>query len=194
MKKIMFLGALLCLTNSCKKKEPISIEEINSDEIVTITHNEKKIQTGDSVDIHFPKEFKIVMNSDNIIDLSIYYFINKRTLMNITDYEISEKINKKPILSFKSYLSSKKPIDIIIKERNHLISKNEAKELLKKYNINQSLDNLKFGDTIKLIPYNQFRKENNSTINDLKKINDSIFFRVTSNEGKVFTKGEKINW
>lgn len=193
MKKIMFLGALLCLTNSCKNKEPISIEEINSDEMVTITHNQKK-QTGDSVDIHFPKEFKIVMNSDNIIDLSIYYFINKRTLMNITDYEISEKINKKPILSFKSYLSSKKPIDIIIKERNHLISKNEAKELLKKYNINQSLDNLKFRDTIKLIPYNQFRKENNSTINDLKKINDSIFFRVTSNEGKVFVKGEKINW
>lgn len=193
MKKIMFLGALLCLTNSCKNKEPISIEEINSDEMVTITHNPKK-QTGDSVDIHFPKEFKIVMNSDNIIDLSIYYFINKRTLMNITDYEISEKINKKPILSFKSYLSSKKPIDIIIKERNHLISKNEAKELLKKYNINQSLDNLKFRDTIKLIPYNQFRKENNSTINDLKKINDSIFFRVTSNEGKVFVKGEKINW
>ncbi|MBF7091748.1 hypothetical protein IUY40_09355 [Flavobacterium sp. ALJ2] len=193
MRKIIFLISISLLIISCKKKAPITIEQFTSNEMVTITNN-KKTQEKDSVDIHFPKEFKIIMNSNNLISINIYNFIDKVTLMNIVDYEISDKKSNKPILTFKPYLSSNDPINIIIKERNHLISKNLAKELLKKYDVKQSLDNLKFGDTIKIIPYSRFRKENNSMINDLRKVDDSIFFRVTSNKGKVFVKGEKINW
>ncbi|MBF7091750.1 hypothetical protein IUY40_09365 [Flavobacterium sp. ALJ2] len=194
MKKIIVLVCISCLINSCKNREPILIEEIDTDEIVTITYNEKKIHSKDSVDIHFPKEFKIVMNSKNIIALDIYYVINKKMLADVVDYEISDKKNTKPILTFESYLSSQNPINIIIKERNYLISKKDAEELLKRYNIKQSLDKLKFGDTIKLIPYNHFRNENNKIINDLKRVEDSIFFRVTLNKGEIFVKREKINW
>jgi hypothetical protein len=114
--------------------------------------------------------------------------------MNVSDYEILDKKNKSVILSFESYLSSKDPITIVINERNHLISKKKAKELLLKYNTSQKLENLKFGDTIKLVNYKRFRNENTSMINDLKKVEDSIYFRVTLNNGKVFVKGEKINW
>ncbi len=154
----------------------------------------KKNPLKDSVDIHFPNEFNLSLQSRDIISLNIYYFINKKTLMNVSDYEILDKKNKSVILSFEPYLSSKDPITIVINERNHLISKKKAKELLLKYNTSQKLENLKFGDTIKLVNYKRFRNENTSMINDLKKVEDSIYFRVTLNNGKVFVKGEKINW
>ncbi|WP_433812087.1 hypothetical protein [Flavobacterium johnsoniae] len=192
MKKRYLL--LLVFIVSCKNKKPILIEPIISNEIVTITSNEKKNSLKDSVDIHFPNEFNLSLQSRDIISLNIYYFINKKTLMNVTDYEILDKNNKNVILSFEPYLSSKDPITIVINERNHLISKKKAKELLLKYNTSQKLENLKFGDTIKLVNYKRFRNENTSMINDLKKVEDSIYFRVTLNNGKVFVKGEKINW
>lgn len=192
MKKRYLL--LLVFIVSCKNKKPILIEPIISNEIVTITSNEKKNPLKDSVDIHFPNEFNLSLQSRDIISLNIYYFINKKTLMNVSDYEILDKKNKSVILSFEPYLSSKDPITIVINERNHLISKKKAKELLLKYNTSQKLENLKFGDTIKLVNYKRFRNENTSMINDLKKVEDSIYFRVTLNNGKVFVKGEKINW
>jgi len=194
MKKIIVVLYLLYLTASCSQKEAICVKEIESNEIVTITCNEKRTNSKDSLNIHLPTEFNVKINSKDVIDLNIYFVIDKRSLMEVLDYEIIDKKNKKSILSFKHHLLSGKPISIIINERNHLISKNVADLLLKKYNINKSLNNLKFGDTIKLVPYNKFRKENKSMINDLRKIEDSIFFRFTSNKGEVFIKEKKINW
>lgn len=185
---------LLFLIISCKNAEPIAFKQIYSNEIVTITYNENKLSSKDSVDIHFPNEFSIALKSKRLISLNVYYFIDKKTLMNVTDYEILDKKNRKTILSFNSYLLSNDSINIIINERNHLISKKLAKQLLLKYNIHQKLEDLKFGDTLKLVPYNKFRTENNSIIASLRKVEDSIFFRVTSNKGEVFVKGEKINW
>lgn len=114
--------------------------------------------------------------------------------MNIIEYEVLDKKTRKSIIAFGSYISNKEIFNIIIHERNHLISKKLAKQLLLKYNITQKLEDLKFGDTLKLAPYNRFKTENNSIIASLRKVEDSIFFRVTSNKGEVFVKGEKINW
>ena len=193
--KVRIFGLItVCLMYSCKQEEPISIEEIDSNEIVTITYNEKKTDSKDSVDIHFPREFKIRMNSTDISDFKIYYVIDKKVLMNIIEYEVLDKMTKKNIIAFGSYISNKENFNIIIKERNHLISKKQANQLLLKYNINQKLEGLKFGDTVKLVPYNRFRTENTVIIASLRKVEDSIFFRVTSNKGEAFVKGEKINW
>lgn len=42
MKKIILLAFTICTINSCKKKEYITIKQIVSDQIVTITPNLKK--------------------------------------------------------------------------------------------------------------------------------------------------------
>ncbi|MDR7371011.1 hypothetical protein [Flavobacterium aquidurense] len=187
---ILFLSLM-----SCESKKPIVVKQTISNEIVTILPSLKNPLIKDSIVISIPTEFEITINSSKLIGLSLYYKINKKTLIDhIFDYQVYNKQNKtEPIYSFES-LSTDKPINIIIKERNHLISKKEGYELLKKYHIKRSIDNLKFGDTIKLAPYNEFRKKNNSIINDLKKINDSIFFRVTTGKEKPLIIKEKINW
>ncbi|MDR7371008.1 hypothetical protein [Flavobacterium aquidurense] len=180
---------------SCKHKEPIAVQQIASNEMVTILPNLKNPQIKDSIPISIPTEFKIMVNSSNLIDLDVFYLLDgKRLLDDFIDYQVYNKKNKrKPIHTLKPYLSSDKPINIIIKERNHLISKKDANELLKKYDINLSLNNLKFGDTIKLTTYNKFRIDNKQLINGFNKISDSIIFVVWSKGGKTIYK-KKINW
>ncbi len=75
-----------------------------------------------------------------------------------------------------------------------MISRKDALKLLQKYNINKSVDNLKNNDTIKLIRYDEFRKNNIEIINDFKKINDSIKFKIMRKDGKFFYVNKKINW
>ncbi|MBF7091738.1 hypothetical protein IUY40_09305 [Flavobacterium sp. ALJ2] len=183
---------------SCESKAPIEVKQIISDEMVTIQANFKKKYIKDSVFISIPTEFEITITSSKIREIDLSYIINKKRLFaGLSDYEIYNKQNKtKPIYSLNTYLSSDKPIHIIIKERNHLISILDAKDLLNKYNINESLNNLKYGDTIKIVPYNKFRKDNVNIIYDLRKTNDSIIFNIWkgSGKGETILVKKKINW
>ena len=195
MKKII-LYVLTYLLASCEGKEPILVKQIISNEMVTILPNLKNPLIKDSIPISIPTEFELTKNSSKIIDVDIFYLVDgKRLLDDLIDYQVYNKKNKtKPIHTLIPYLSSTKSINIIIKERNHLISKNDAKKLLEKYNINRSLDNLKFGDTIKLITYDKFSKENKSMIECFSNVSDSIVFGVwLKNKEKVYIKKE-INW
>jgi len=89
-------------------------------------------------------------------------------------------------------LKNTKSINLILKERKHFVSKKEFQELLRKYN--KSLDDLKFGDTIKLTTYDKFRKENKTIIDGFNKIDDSIIFKVTRGEKYFFYVDKRINW
>jgi hypothetical protein len=195
IKKII-LYILTCLLASCGQEEPLLVKQIISNEMVTILPNLKNPLIKDSIPISIPTEFELTKNSSKIIDVDIFYLVDgKRLLDDFVDYQIYNKRNKtKPIHTLLPYLSSTKSINIIIKERNHLISKNDAKKLLEKYNINRSLDNLKFGDTIKLITYDKFSKENKAMIEGFNKVGDSIVFGVwLKGQEKVYIKKE-INW
>ncbi|WP_121361432.1 hypothetical protein [Flavobacterium johnsoniae] len=184
---------LIFFLASCEPKEPVSVKEIISNEVVTILPNVKNPSIRDSIPLSVPIEFEITINSSNLKTLDLFCLIDgKRLLDDFLDYQVYDKQNKsKPIHTLD--LSSKK-ITIIIKERNHLISKKDALKLLKKYKINQSLDNLKFGDTLKLISSNKFRKENEAMINEFNKVNDSLVFRAILNGGKMILVKKKINW
>ncbi|MFH6950271.1 hypothetical protein ACHRV6_17385 [Flavobacterium sp. FlaQc-51] len=196
MKKIFFYSiTFLCLI-SCKEKDPISLREIISNETVTITSNLKNSSVTDSVSIIIPMEFEIIINKSSLKFLKVDFFSNKKYRIIVDDYEIYDLQNKtKPILNFKSYLSSKKPFYILLKEKNHLISKKNAQELLEKYNIKKSLDNLKFGDTLNLISYNKFREDNIKILKELRRIEDKIRI-TTSCKGEDFFHSQdfKINW
>ncbi|MCP2028472.1 hypothetical protein L1276_003642 [Flavobacterium sp. HSC-32F16] len=195
--KYIYKYILIILTLfSCQQKEPIIVEQIISKEVVTILPNLKNPFIKDSVVISIPVEFKVTMNST--VDYVVWLFrINNKTLWDdVIDYQVYKKQNKtKPIYQLDSDKSLiDKPIGIIIKERNHLISKTDARKLLRKYNQNRSLDNLKFGDTIKLVTYDKFRKENKILIDDFEKVKDSIHFKAVRGEKENFYVVKKINW
>jgi len=198
MKRINLILYFLVYTllNSCTPNEPIKIKQIESDEMVTIFKNVKNgPDQNDSISLTVPIEFRLIVNESKVKGLSLYYFVDKKLLSDhLFDYQVYNKNNKrKPIYSLEPYFEYN-PLNIIIKERNHLISKDDANILLKKYNIKQSLNNLKIGDTIKLIPFNQLIKENKKILEELNKIDDSIFFRITLNKGEVSVIKQKINW
>lgn len=181
---------------SCKYNEPVIVKQIGSKEIVTIFVNVKNgPDKNDSISITIPSEFEITLDSSKVRSLDLYYFVNKKLLTDdFLDYQVYNKKNKrKPIYSIEPYLADN-PLNIIIKERNHLISKDDANALLKKYDIKQSVNNLKFGDTIKLIAFNKLLKENKKVLNELNKVNDSIFFRLTTDKGEVLILKRKIQW
>lgn len=195
MKHIYVYTLILLTLASCTPKDAISIEHIISDEIVTITRapNNKIL---DSVCLNIPLEFKLNIPS-NIKYLSIDYITNNHYLSIPSDVIIYNKQGiQKPILDFEEYLIEKKPFNIIIRERNHLISLDGAKKILSKYKkSSQSLDDLKFGDTIKIAPYNEFRKQNPLVLKELLKIGDTIIVTTRMKEKDTYKpKKIKINW
>ncbi|UWY28746.1 hypothetical protein N4T20_02200 [Flavobacterium sp. TR2] len=174
MKYTHIIVAIVSLLISCKEEKTLEIKQIDTKEIVTILPNLKNPLIKDSVVLSIPFEFQILIDSSVDYVVWLYRVDNKTLRDGSFDYQVYKKQNKTKIIyqldSDKALIN--KPINIIIKERNHLISKTDARKLLKKYDINRSLDNLKFRDTIKLTTYDKFRNENKSLINDFEKISD----------------------
>lgn len=187
---------LFMLLIACEAKSPIEVTQVGSNEIVTFEDNYLDRNTQkDSVRMSIPIEFKFKIKS-SIKHINWIYIVNNKILdKDYFDYEVYNKeIKTKQIRQLDFNEVSGNLITIILKERNHLISRNDAIKLLKKYNINKSVDNLRKNDTIKVIPYDKFRKDNIDIINDFKKINDSIKFKIMRKDGKFFYVNKKINW
>lgn len=182
---------------ACESKEPIEVKQIISNEMVSLEDNYRdRGSIKDSIRISIPLEFEITINS-SIAYIAWHYNVNGKTLNESRfDYQVYNKQNKtKQIrqLDFNETLKSN-CVGIIIKERNHLISKKCAEYLLKKYNIHKSLDDLKSNDTIRLVSYDKFRTDNKQMINEFNKISDSINFRTMKKDGSFFYVRKKINW
>ncbi|WP_428229312.1 hypothetical protein [Flavobacterium sp.] len=198
MKKLMIFIFLTLI--SCNVKEPISIKELISDEIVTIRPDYQKSEIKkDSVPITIPIEFEITANTENLRNLGLYFISinNQRLLDDINDYQTYYKDNKTERIFFalnKDDLVTQKKFHIIIKIRTQMISREVAETILKKYNINKSFENLKFRDTIKLIGYNQFRKDNPDIVEDFRRVSDSIVFSMSLKGGERVHISKKINW
>lgn len=196
MNKAYTYFLILSLLISCESKEPFNVEQIDSKEMVTFLPSLKNPSIKDSIVISIPIEFEVTASS-SVDYINWLYRVDNKTLRDgAFDYQVYNKQNKiKPIYQLDFGKSSpSKTYSIILKERNHLISKKDAQELLKKYHIIKSLDNLKFGDTIKLINYNKFRNDNKSLINELDKIKDSLHFKAVRGEKESFYVVKKINW
>lgn len=195
MKNKLYVLIFMLLV-ACEAKSPIEVTQVSSNEIVTFEDNYLDRNTKkDSIRMSIPIEFEIKIKS-SIKYITWIYIVNNKILdKDYFDYEVYNKESKtKPIRQLDFNELSDDSINIVLKERNHLISRKDALKLLQKYNINKSVDNLKNNDTIKLIRYDEFRKNNIEIINDLKKINDSIKFKIMRKDGKFFYVNKKINW
>ncbi|PAM91778.1 hypothetical protein B4N84_23400 [Flavobacterium sp. IR1] len=194
--EIIFLILFVLLT-SCELKDPIEVEQITSKEFVTIEDDYmNRNVVKDSFRITIPTEYEIKINSHIIYISWIYRVDNKKLDPSYIDYQVYDKNNQEREIFELNFENSpdKKDVTILVKEEKHLISKEDAKELLKKYNITRSLEDLKSKDVIKLTTYDKFRQENRSIIDGFNKINDSINFTVMRIDGSFFYLDKKINW
>ncbi|RKR04658.1 hypothetical protein C8C83_3990 [Flavobacterium sp. 90] len=186
MKYISYFAILSFFFISCESKTPIEIKQIESQEMVQIIPSSLK----DSVIIAIPTEFEIKI-SPSVRYITWHYVGDGKTLWkDAFDYQICET---SPLNQLDIYeIFAQKRVRIIKKERQHLIAIKEAVSLLKKYN--KSIEKLKLGETIKLNSYDKFKIENKALINDFRKINDSIKFRVMKGDGSFFYLRQKIDW
>lgn len=179
---------------SCNLEKKIKIKQIASDENILIYKSFRNVKS-DSISLDIPIEFDLNINEFPYIrSFIIYYYSNQKYLSNIIDYKIYNKENSKIIYSIEELNPKNIPNKILIRSGNYLISEKDAKLLLKKYNKTKLLKDLKFGDTIKMIPLNQFRMENKNIINELSKANDSIIFRINIGKDNPILVKQKINW
>ncbi|WP_286967705.1 hypothetical protein [Flavobacterium sp. UBA4854] len=195
MKYFIYICVATLLITSCKKKESYFLKEVVSNEQVLLILDSKRSQLKDSLLISLPNEYQITINDLNLKYLDIDYFINKKYLSMVSEYVVYDKASNKPIFDFKPYLMSKNTFSIVIRERNHLIAKKDAQELLTKYNKRKFLNNLKNRDTINLISYDKFRKDNIKILKELRRIDDKIRI-TTSCKGEEFFNSHdfKIRW
>lgn len=180
---------------SCNLEKKIKIKQIASNENILIYKSFRNVKS-DSINLDIPIEFDLNINEfSDVRSFIIYYYSNQKYLSNIIDYKIYNKENLKIIYAIEELNPKNIPNKILIRSGNYLISEEDAKLLLKKYNkTNKLLKDLKFGDTIKIIPLNQFRMENKNIINELSKANDSIIFRINLGKDNPILVKQKINW
>jgi hypothetical protein len=193
MNKKIVLIICLIFTFSCNREKKIIIKQNESNEYISIYNNSKSIEM-DSISLDIPIEFTLNINKlSNLKSVIVHYFFDNKHLYQIDDYKIYDKKSKKIIYAIEELKKEDFPNQILIRNSNYLVSKKEAENLLRKYKIKKSINDLKLGDTIKLVPYSQFKKENRNIISDLKKIDDSIVFRINAGKKPVIVK-QKINW
>lgn len=202
MKRIkLFISAILfvlCFSN-CKEKK--YFEEIVSEKKVTIS--KLRFPKGDEKEdlvINLPLEFNLYLNNfPNIWFVNIYYKKNNHLCSEVGDYLINDSQTNKPIFSFDNFENSKYPNypnGMYLVERKMKISKQEAQNLIKKYNPKTSVENIEgINDTIPLVSYKKFRADNPKFIEELRRIPDSITFVIKNRKEKnpIQIKA-KINW
>lgn len=201
--KHIYLYFFICfLILSCEKKDPIEVKQIVSKEKVTIEGSyieEKTLKRCFLLSI--PVEFEITINS-SVNSISWIYYIDRRVIdKDYSDFEVYNKIDKtkqifkiEPKDSTDTIFPVNQKINLLIKNKRHLLSEQETKELLKKYHIFKSIDNLKSGDIIELISCDKFREDNNEPINDYEKSGDKIYFIARSRGKETFRLRQRIEW
>jgi hypothetical protein len=194
MKNILILIVCWFGIISCSHDKQKIIKQIPSNQIVTL-YKSYRNSKNDSINLDIPIEFILNVNKlSNLRSFSIYYYSNNKSLQEIIDYKIYDKKSKKTIYAIEELKKEDLPNQILIRGNNSLISTSSAENLFKKYKINKSINSLKFGDTVKLVPYKIFKKDNNSIINELKKIDDSIVFRINIGKEDPILIKKKIDW
>lgn len=179
---------------SCESKEIMTIDQVSSDEKVRLYRDVRDLN-NDSINISIPLEYKLTKGQKEIYSFGVIFVSNKKDLEELKDFRIFNKSNKKLLYSTVELSSDEIPNHLLITENDIRISKEKAEELLIKYKIHENISKIKELDTINLISYNEFKKDNPSIIKELNKINDSIVFRLRDGKTrKASLVVKKINW
>lgn len=193
MSNLLLIAILIDMMIGCKEK--IVFKEVISNKKVEIT----KINTSkeiDSIALLIPIEFQMDLNFPNIRFVNVNYRYNNGFLTtDPNDVIIKDTKTKRILFTFDQFNYKTYPKLITIINRKIFLSKNEAEKLIKKYNPKESGNNIKLKtDTIALISYSQFRKEQPEFLKEMRKQPDSLILSLKPLKGKSTIIREKINW
>jgi hypothetical protein len=188
---VSLLGVILSI--GCQQKT--YIKEMISDQKVSITWNHH-FKTRDSMLVLLvPIEFQTNLNSTDVESFLPQYILNDKLATTLDDYILINNKTRKFIFDYDNTHHEIFFKSITLMNRWIVISKSRAEELIKKYNPNEYLGKIKSKkDTISLISYNKFRKENPEFLKEMRKETDSLILAIKPVKGKTEIIKTKINW
>ncbi len=190
MKKILLLISVLFFCINCAEKK--YFKEVNSDKNISIV--KRKIVNDEFLLLNIPLKYNLNLNNSNIKDVRFYFNNNGYRLIDMEEFIIVDGETNKNIYSLNDTEFSSYPKKIYL-NYFYKINKDEALELLKKYNSKATLESLKTkNDHIFLVSYNQYREDNPEFLQEMRKQPDSLFLSIGFSGGKEKTFKEKINW
>uniref|UniRef100_UPI0039A43202 hypothetical protein n=1 Tax=Ornithobacterium rhinotracheale TaxID=28251 RepID=UPI0039A43202 len=189
MKKILNIIFISMILINCQKELYIK-EIISNNEVAIIRNNNNE----DSLYLIVPLDFDININRSDIRNVQPYFMKDNKMATSVGDFLVAIRENNKykylygfRELDYKTY-----PKSITIISKNS-ISKNKGRELLEYYNSPKDIEKMNYGDTIFLVPYTQFRKDQPDFLSEMRKSPDSLFLILYKNKGNIQLR-EKINW
>lgn len=191
MKKIFIIICLIFLSIGCGKKK--YFKEVISTKKVTISmrelYNEKYLT------LNIPVEFQLNLNQPEIKVVGLYWDVNGKLLIDVYEYAVMDSQNNKMIYAFQDIEALCYPNSIYLLDLTNKISPQQAVELIKKYNPGKRLEDIKSRkDTIELVSYSQYRKDNSGFLDEMRKVPDSLTFSVGFRGGERKLFKERINW
>lgn len=187
--KTIFISLIIFLLSNCGQQ--LKIQQITSNEPVKIFINPTNIKK-DSINLSLPTEIKMNINNNYIGSSTTYYSMDRNYSSPINDFILYNKKSKKKIYGISDF--DEGDLNFVVEYKSFYISKKLAENILDKYRIDKKKLDLKYGDTIKTVPYNQFRKDNPEIVSRLNKTPDSITFNFTNSRDVKLMKSVKINW
>lgn len=143
-----------------------------------------------------PLEFELNINRSNFFSVTERYSKDGSYMSPSENYIFINGDNNKVMFTFDKFKPYNYPKKIILLERKNILTKEKALELIKKYNPNSTLENIKSKfDTIPLISYEKYRNDNPKFLDEMRKIPDTIVLRIhKSGQSKTIVQKLKINW
>ncbi|OYU78973.1 MAG: hypothetical protein CFE23_16205 [Flavobacterium sp. BFFFF1] len=191
MKTISLVISVLFLATGCAEKKYFT--EVVSDKVITISmreaYNEKYLT------LNIPVGFSLNLNHSEIKDVRLYWVLNNKQLADVEDYVVMNAENDRIIYAIEDKEYPNYPKSIYLLNRRNKISKEDALALIKKYNPTATLESIKSRkDTIKLVSYALYRKDNPEFLKEMRRLPDSLIFSIGFSGGKGELFKAKINW
>lgn len=192
MRKYFFLLIIILLAG-CESSDSKYFQEVLSDKDITFTRI-RGSKEKDSVSMNVPIGFKLNLNSSKIQDVKIYCRIDGKQLIQIENFSIFNSKNNKMIYAIEDLNYNTYPQKIFISHYQKIPNK-QAELLLKMYHPTASLNEIiKRNDTLKLVSYKKYIKDNPQFIKEMRKVSDSLIVSIGFFGGKSKIVEKKIKW
>lgn len=188
MKYLLFL---LLLIICCKPNQNVDQKQISNEFVLLRTDYKKSPVNNIALLIPTEYEFNFKKNDVNKY-FNIYCNIDNHQFSLGENYSLVNKKSKTKILNYKD-LDDDEKIKIIL-YIEFFINTNDAQKYIAAYNVHENLNKIFQGDTIKIAPYSQFRKDYRDFSKKLTKVPDSVEFAISDKDGKILLLKKRIQW
>lgn len=184
---LIYLLLISCTTTSY-------IKEVVSEKEVSISIIKTYKETYYNLNV--PLEFHLNLNSKKLYHVGHYYIKGNKSMLKGDDYLFIDASTNERFFLFDRFGAYNYPKKIYLYDRQLRLNEEQVLELIKKYNSTATIDKLQTkNDTISLVSYSQYRKDNPKFLEEMRKVPDSLTL-VISKSGKKenIVSSVKINW